>query len=546
MSKEAKIGLFLIVILLGGIGFVMYKKLNKNNAMLANLKKAAGIESLDQQDQTAEGDGKKKSDADTPTDADSDNAVAQHQHDGFDVPQSEPNVNPSASDNDFGHSHRRRRSSRTHGRHSARSEFGSESDNDPFSSADTARKTEQHEPNGFEDQSEQAFEQDDRHSSDFSQQDPSADQDDSHGQSRWDFSQYATQENDRNGSDQPEQTEMSRDQQGVGESQDSYNQFGDSVEDDRGAADSEDTTHDHRHDSRQQFAAENDSRDEFDSSRQSDGRDELDSQDNTFSKDDNRYGSSQDDNRYNNSQNDNRYGSSQDDNRYGSSQNDGRYGSYQAVETGQAQAGSSTVVRQPGAGVSSSGTEDNNSQYSSQYFGRSETFSKVDVANDPNVSVYVVQPHDNYWSISKQQYGTARYFAALDRYNRGRIPDPKRIRPGMKVLVPSRETLETRYPDLFGQRRAAQRSGEEGQTAAGLAPGFFYSQNSVPMYRIGAEDTLTRIAKRHLGRASRWVQIYELNHHQLNNPNDLKIGMVLRLPSDASRVNLVQNQPGIR
>ena len=42
-----------------------------------------------------------------------------------------------------------------------------------------------------------------------------------------------------------------------------------------------------------------------------------------------------------------------------------------------------------------------------------------------------------------------RYFSALARYNQQRIPDPKKMRPGMKILTPSREVLESRNPDLF-------------------------------------------------------------------------------------------------
>ena len=66
------------------------------------------------------------------------------------------------------------------------------------------------------------------------------------------------------------------------------------------------------------------------------------------------------------------------------------------------------------------------------------------------------------------------------------------------------------------------------------------------MYSVGKRDTLTGIAQKHLGRASRWREIYRQNRDRLANPNSLKIGTILRLPYDASRVQLVRGGPGLR
>ena len=63
------------------------------------------------------------------------------------------------------------------------------------------------------------------------------------------------------------------------------------------------------------------------------------------------------------------------------------------------------------------------------------------------------------------------------------------------------------------------------------------------MYRIGSNDTLGSIAQKHLGRASRWSEIYRLNRNELRDPDHLKIGKTLRLPSDASSARLVE-RPG--
>lgn len=157
-------------------------------------------------------------------------------------------------------------------------------------------------------------------------------------------------------------------------------------------------------------------------------------------------------------------------------------------------------------------------------------------ANDQRPTLYEVQANDNYWSISKKQYGTYRYFDALARFNAERVPEPTKLRPGMKVMTPPPQTLEARFPEMFGKGAAVTASYvPESETDA---PGLFRAKSGQPMYRIGPSDTLTTIARAHLGRQSRWIQIFEMNRDQLNNPEQLKVGAVLRLPLDASNVQV--------
>jgi len=147
---------------------------------------------------------------------------------------------------------------------------------------------------------------------------------------------------------------------------------------------------------------------------------------------------------------------------------------------------------------------------------------------DPLQRMHSIQSGDSYWTISRQYYGTARYFQALSAFNRTRIPDPQRMRPGMRVAVPSRELLETRYAALLPKPAAA--------AGATRTVGIQIDANGHPVYAVGADDTLTGIARTHLGRTSRWIQIYRLNRDQLPSPHKLKPGTVLRMPSDAARL----------
>lgn len=162
------------------------------------------------------------------------------------------------------------------------------------------------------------------------------------------------------------------------------------------------------------------------------------------------------------------------------------------------------------------------------------------------VDVYEVQGGDNYWTISRKAYGTSKYFMALAKANAERIPDPRRMRPGMKVMLPAREVLETRFRDQLPLGTGPGAATGEVQTADTDPPGFFTGTDGRPRYRIGRKDTLTEIAHDHLGRTSRWIQIFEMNRDRLRDPHDLKLGTILVLPADASRVRLVQQASGTR
>lgn len=109
------------------------------------------------------------------------------------------------------------------------------------------------------------------------------------------------------------------------------------------------------------------------------------------------------------------------------------------------------------------------------------------------------------------------------------------MRPGMKVLVPPRSVLEQSNPDLFPKHVA-------GKITKDNPAGFYQNADGTPMFRVGSDDTLGSIAQQHLGRFSRWIEIYQLNQQQLPNANKLQIGTELRLPRDASRVRLSQSR----
>jgi len=67
-----------------------------------------------------------------------------------------------------------------------------------------------------------------------------------------------------------------------------------------------------------------------------------------------------------------------------------------------------------------------------------------------------------------------------------------------------------------------------GPAPAGTAPAA--APPAAKTYTVKAGDTLSAIAKEHLGSAGAYMKIFELNKDVLNDPDKIKPGQVLRLP----------------
>ncbi len=201
---------------------------------------------------------------------------------------------------------------------------------------------------------------------------------------------------------------------------------------------------------------------------------------------------------------------------------------------------------------------------------RNQTFA----SQPANSGSYTVQEGDSYWNISKKVYGTAKYFQVLADYNRKIIADPQKMKTGVVIQTPDAAVLQSRLKtvprpsptalagriETSGRADRSVSAGSAGsassasesvvvsrrETKANEPSGILFNEQGYPMFRIGETDTLTSIASDHLGRVSRWQQIYNMNRDQLQSPDKLQIGMLLKLPADASRVPLIDRTSSLR
>ena len=83
------------------------------------------------------------------------------------------------------------------------------------------------------------------------------------------------------------------------------------------------------------------------------------------------------------------------------------------------------------------------------------------------------------------------------------------------------KTIPTWQQDIVADIQVTGGSGAEATGASGTAG---------KTYTVQAGDTLSGIAKEHLGSAGAYMKIFELNKDQLTDPDKIKPGQVLRLP----------------
>ena len=67
--------------------------------------------------------------------------------------------------------------------------------------------------------------------------------------------------------------------------------------------------------------------------------------------------------------------------------------------------------------------------------------------------------------------------------------------------------------------------------AAGAGAGAGAQASAGRTYTVQAGDTLSGIAKQHLGDASKYTKIFEANRDVLSDPDKIKPGQVLKIPS---------------
>ncbi len=126
---------------------------------------------------------------------------------------------------------------------------------------------------------------------------------------------------------------------------------------------------------------------------------------------------------------------------------------------------------------------------------------------------YTIQSGDTFSSIALHFYGDESKWTAIAKANP--LVDPTRLKVGKVIKIPdlsaSQKERTAEIEQL--QKEVNQPDAKEGK--------FIY---------VEPGDNLTTISRRIYGKSSLWRTIYEANSDQLPSPDDLEVGMKLRIP----------------
>lgn len=136
--------------------------------------------------------------------------------------------------------------------------------------------------------------------------------------------------------------------------------------------------------------------------------------------------------------------------------------------------------------------------------------------------MYVIEPGDTLSRIASRELGSIALADNIFLLNRDVIASPDQLVVGTRIRLPVNINVETRpSTETFTM---PERDAGVIQPRQPRAAG-------VRMHRVVRGDTLSSIALYYYGSSSSWNAIFEANREQLPNPNRLRVGMELIIPS---------------
>ena len=137
------------------------------------------------------------------------------------------------------------------------------------------------------------------------------------------------------------------------------------------------------------------------------------------------------------------------------------------------------------------------------------------------------QDGDTLSGLAAEHLGSAGQWQVLLDANTDILTDPRHLRAGMQLRIPTTEEAQ-----VVDDANAALRGETPRPTTSTQAPA---PNTPAPgrTYTVRSGDSLYRIAEQTLGDGNRYHELFEANQDQLENADAIREGMVLRIPNDA-------------
>jgi nucleoid-associated protein YgaU len=156
---------------------------------------------------------------------------------------------------------------------------------------------------------------------------------------------------------------------------------------------------------------------------------------------------------------------------------------------------------------------------------------------------YKVQPSDTLSSIGAAHYGTKSQNAvnAIFDANRSVLVDPNHLKVGMTLIIPtpasggqeSAKNLIAAEPTKSIENSAKRLDPVANRTAAESAP--TAESAAFRWYQVKKNDRYASIAREQLGDTGRWKEVYDLNKDKFPDPQRIREGVRIKLPTAAPR-----------
>ena len=126
---------------------------------------------------------------------------------------------------------------------------------------------------------------------------------------------------------------------------------------------------------------------------------------------------------------------------------------------------------------------------------------------------HTIKSGDTLSGISQKYYGTTTKWKRIQEANRDKIPDPARLRVGLKIVIP-----DVKAP------------GESPDLVPVAIPPAGGAASSARTHTVATGESLSTIAKNYYGDEGKWRTIYDANRDVVKDPDRLKQGMKLVIP----------------
>jgi nucleoid-associated protein YgaU len=156
--------------------------------------------------------------------------------------------------------------------------------------------------------------------------------------------------------------------------------------------------------------------------------------------------------------------------------------------------------------------------------------------------LYTVVAGDTLRSIAQRFYGDENQWPRIFNANRDQISNPDVISVGWVLTIPgfrpyavkAGDTLrsiaqgfygdENQWPRIFNANR------DQIDDPNLIFPGQILRIPTDELYTVVAGDTLRSIAQQFYGDENQWPRIFDENRDQIDDPNVISVGQVLRIP----------------